>query len=181
MSDDAGLPLPHLVAAAADGDGAALELIVAEYHDDMVRVAMVVCGDPDVAQEAVASAWPKVWKKIRSLRAPESLRPWLVSIAANEARQQIRQRSRRRRWLPLLADSDRSASSETGPDERVDFMDLARALSRLSADDRELIALRYSAELSSQQIASVRRTSSSAIRHRLARVRDLLRQDLVDE
>src|SRR2546428_10070519 len=86
-----------VVARAASGDVAALEQIVARYHDDMTRVCVVVCGgDADLAQDAVQAAWPIVWRKLGTLRDPRHLRPWLVSVAANEARQLIRQRGRRR-------------------------------------------------------------------------------------
>ena len=51
-----------VVARAADGDELAFARIVAAHHDDMARVAFVVCGDVDLAQEAVQSAWPKAWR-----------------------------------------------------------------------------------------------------------------------
>jgi hypothetical protein len=38
---------------AIAGDADALTRIVATYHDDMARVAFVVCGDQDVARDAV--------------------------------------------------------------------------------------------------------------------------------
>ncbi len=83
------------VALAAAGDEAAFARIVQAHHDDMTRVCFVICGDLDVADEAVQAAWPIVWRKLGSLRDPSRLRPWLVSIAANEARQLIRRRRRR--------------------------------------------------------------------------------------
>src|ERR671916_3497578 len=87
-----------LVAAvrlAATGDEAAFTRIIEAHHDDMTKVAYVICGDLDVADEAVQAAWPIAWRKLRSLREPDRIRPWLVSIAANEARQLVR-RTRRR-------------------------------------------------------------------------------------
>ena len=39
------------------------------------------------SQDAVQAAWPIVWRKLRTLRDPAKLRPWLVTVAANEARQ----------------------------------------------------------------------------------------------
>src|SRR5512143_3374222 len=60
--------LPAVVARAADGDEIAFARLVAAHHDDMARVAYVICGDPDLAQEAVQRSWPKVWRKVGSLR-----------------------------------------------------------------------------------------------------------------
>ena len=41
------------VADAAAGDAAALARIVAAHHDDMARVCFVICGDLELAQDAV--------------------------------------------------------------------------------------------------------------------------------
>ena len=65
------------------------------HHEDMVRVAYLVSADLDVAHESVQSAWGLAWRRLHTLRDPELLRPWLVSIAANEARGLLRKRRRR--------------------------------------------------------------------------------------
>ena len=83
------------VARAAAGDESAFARIIEAHHDDMTRVCFVICGDLDIADEAVQAAWPIVWRKLGTLRDPGRLRPWLVSIAANEARQLVRRRRRR--------------------------------------------------------------------------------------
>ena len=83
------------VRLAAAGDTVAFARIVAAYHADMVRVAYVVAGgDQDLADDAVQAAWSIAWRKLGSLRDPERLKPWLVSVAANEARQLCRRRRR---------------------------------------------------------------------------------------
>jgi len=46
------------VAQAAAGDADALARIVGAHHDDMARICFVICGDPDLAQDAVQAAWP---------------------------------------------------------------------------------------------------------------------------
>src|SRR6187402_231806 len=122
-----------LVRRAADGDEAAFTRIVEAHHDDMLRVSFVVCGDADLADEAVAAAWLIAWRKLGDLREPDRLRPWLVSIAANEARQAIRRR--RRRGVVELAMPDPSADSGD-PARRAADIDLMNALSRLDPDDR---------------------------------------------
>jgi hypothetical protein len=120
--------LPGAVAQAAAGDEAAFARIIQAHHDDMTRVCFVICGDLDIADEAVQAAWPIVWRKLGSLREPERLRPWLVSIAANEARQLIRRR--RRRTVVELALTD-AATPGTDPAGHVGDLDLTNALARL--------------------------------------------------
>src|SRR5687767_5202194 len=83
-----------VVTEAADGDRAAFTELVATYHDDMIRLAMVITRDADLASDAAQAAWHQAWRKLRQLRDPDRVRPWLLSIAANEARQALRRRVR---------------------------------------------------------------------------------------
>jgi RNA polymerase sigma factor (sigma-70 family) len=85
-----------IVRLAAAGDTVAFARIVGAYHADMVRVAYVVSGgQQDVADDAVQAAWSAAWRKLGSLRDPQRLRQWLVSVAANEARQACRRQRHR--------------------------------------------------------------------------------------
>jgi RNA polymerase sigma factor (sigma-70 family) len=170
--------LAGAVALAAAGDEVAFARIVKAHHDDMTRVSFVICGDLDVADEAVQAAWPLVWRKLGSLREPERLRPWLVSIAANEARQLIRRR--RRRTVVELALTD-EATPGTDPAGHVGDLDLSNALARLDPDDRTLLALRYVAGFDSTELARATGRSPSGTRARLARLLARLRTELRDD
>ena len=76
-----------LMRLAAEGDEVAFARIVDAHHADMSSVCFVVTGgDAELAEEAVQSAWPIAWRKLDTVRDPERLRPWLISIAVNEAR-----------------------------------------------------------------------------------------------
>jgi RNA polymerase sigma factor (sigma-70 family) len=179
IDDDA---LRNAVARAVTGDEVAFARIVAAHHDDMARVAFVVCGDVELAQEAVQAAWQKAWAKLGSIRAADRLRPWLVSIAANEAKQLLR--SRRRRWLrETVIDDERSPSARLGPDPagRAAQLDLANALAGLEPDDRSLIALRYAAGLTSDEIGRAIGMTGGGVRARLARLLNRLREELQDD
>ncbi len=118
---------PTTVAEAAAGDPDALARIVRAHHDDMARVCFVICGDADLAQDAVQAAWPRAWRKLGTLRDPSRLRPWLVSIAANEARTQLRRRSGRVTELAI----DDVVASAPDPAMNAALLDLADAMRRL--------------------------------------------------
>jgi RNA polymerase sigma factor (sigma-70 family) len=170
------------VARAATGDEVAFARIVAAHHDDMARVAFVMCGDTELAQEAVQAAWQKAWTKLGSIRDADRLRPWLVSIAANEAKQLVR--SRHRRWLResvIEGDADVAARPGTDPASRAALLDLANALAGLDADERTLIALRYAAGLTSDEIGRAIGMTGGGVRARLARLLTRLRKELHDD
>lgn len=50
--------LAEAVALAWAGDETAFARIIQAHHDNMTRVCFVVCGDLDIADEAVQAAWP---------------------------------------------------------------------------------------------------------------------------
>jgi RNA polymerase sigma-70 factor (ECF subfamily) len=168
-----------LVSRAAAGEEAAFARIVEAHHDDMTRVCYVIAGDLDLADEAVQAAWAVAWRKLPSLREADRLRPWLVSVAANETRQLVRRR--RRRSVVELSVAEASVSVGADPATRTVDLDLANALARLDPDDRALLAMRYVAGFDSTELARATGRSPSGTRARLARLLDRLRTELRDD
>jgi RNA polymerase sigma-70 factor (ECF subfamily) len=165
------------VTLALDGDEAAFRWIVETHISAMTQVCFVVCGDREIADEAVAASWPIAWQKLSSLRDPSSLRPWLVTIAANQARQLAgRRRLRTLREIPV-----QDTEVATMPLDRAAQMDLANALNRLGPDDRALLALRYVAGLNATELARATGLTPSGTRARLARLLDRMRTELRDD
>ena len=70
MEDTNGLS--SALTLAAGGDQYAFGRIVAAHHDDMARVAYVVCRDVDLAQEAVQEAWSVAWRQLPSCASPSA-------------------------------------------------------------------------------------------------------------
>lgn len=177
LVDDA-LAVEWTVRSAATGDEVAFARLVAEHHASMARVAFVICGDAEMTLDAVQSAWAIAWRRLSALREPSQVRAWLVAIAANEARQVVRRRLR----APVVDVSpELTHEAARDPAESVDVVDLQRALRRLKADDRSLLAMRFAAGLDSFEIADQLGLSASGVRSRLARVLERLRDDLALE
>lgn len=166
------------VAEAMTGDVTAFARIVDAHHDDMARVCFVICGDQEMAQDAVQSAWPIAWTKLRTLRDPDRLQPWLVTIAAN----QVRQAMRRQRLRPIVEIEVADIGSSHGdPAARSDLTDLAAAMRRISPEDRTLLAMRYVAGFDATEIGQALRLSPSGVRSRLTRAAARLRSELGDD
>jgi hypothetical protein len=81
MTLEAGLA-DAIIERAARGDETAFARLVDAYHADLVRVAYVTCGDPDLAQDAAQAAWTIAWRKLGSVREPDRVKSWLVAVAA---------------------------------------------------------------------------------------------------
>jgi RNA polymerase sigma-70 factor, ECF subfamily len=166
-----------LVPFAAAGEEAAFTRLVDAFHADMARLAYVVCGgNRELAEDAVQSAWTVAWSRLGTLREPERIRSWLLSVTANEARQCLR---RQRRPTFGLEFADERASVDD-PYPSAAALDVADALGRLKAEERVLVGLRYAAGMDSAEIGAVLGLSASGVRSRLDRLLDRLRAELDD-
>jgi len=169
-------PVAATVELAGEGDEAAFARLVEAYHGDMARVAFVACGDRELVEDAVQSAWLVAWRKLHSLRDPERVRPWLLSVTVNETRQLVR----RRRGPVVELDLEVPGDPRGDPSSSIERLDLRRALAHLSPDDRALLAMRYVADLGSDELGRAVGTSASTARTRLCRIVDRLRKELRD-
>jgi RNA polymerase sigma factor (sigma-70 family) len=167
------------LAAAARGDQTAFTSIVLAHHEDLRRICVVVVGDAAIADDAVEAAWAIAWRKLHTVRDPARLRPWLASIAVNEARQLVRSR-RRRAIVELRVDSVPEPAGGQDPGATVARLDLRAALARLGPDDRALLAMRYVAGFDSNEIGHATGRSASGTRARLARLLGRLEKELHD-
>ncbi len=169
-------PQRSIVERAIAGDEVAFARIVAAHHGDMARIAYFVCGDLDVAEEAEQSAWAVAYRRLKDLRDPERLRPWLMSVAANEARQIAR--SRRRRAVRELAVADPTRPADV---DHAAMIDLADALGRLDPTDRAIVGLRFIGGFESAEIGQAMGMTATGVRVRLHRLLERLRKDLGDD
>lgn len=146
-----GTQAGELVQAAATGDESAFIELVSRHHQDMLRVADVICRDPALAEDAAQAAWAIAWRRMGDVKDPTQIRGWLVAVAANEARRTMRSRRPIIREISV-GDVELAGLPDRGPEPLADGIameDLRRVLATLDATDRALIALRYVAELSS--------------------------------
>jgi RNA polymerase sigma-70 factor (ECF subfamily) len=155
---DAG---PAAVERAGAGDELAFAELVEAYHHDMLRVAYVVLADASLAEDAAQAAWINAWRNLKQLRDPNKVRAWLLAITTNEARQLSRRQRRSH-------DEMESVASASIADPAL--LDLARALARLSNNERRLLSLKFVGGLSSDEIGVALGVSANAVRHRLMRL-----------
>jgi RNA polymerase sigma-70 factor (ECF subfamily) len=170
----------ELLARAQVGEREAFTELVERHHPELVRIAFAVTGDLDAARDAAQLAWIKAWQRLPSVREPDRLRAWLIAIAANEARQRLRsdRRRRLREIAPATADDglDESRTDVTAPEQ----LDLRDAFVLLPPGDRSLLAMRYLAGLTAEEIGAATGLTASGVRSRLSRLIARLREDLHD-
>jgi RNA polymerase sigma factor (sigma-70 family) len=179
MAQAAGKELRGVIASAAAGDEVAFARIVAAYHEDMRRVCVFVTRDEALADDAVQSAWVIAWRKLDSIREPERIRPWLVSVAVNEAKKLLK-KSRRRAEAEVVTDVAHLAGGRD-PATGIDSLDALAAMDSLDPEDRALLAMRYAVGFDATELSAAIGLTPSGTRTRLERLLARLRQELSDE
>ena len=166
----------ELLARARSGEREAFTQLVEQHHTELVRIAYAITGDLDAARDSAQLAWIKAWQRLPSVREPGRLRAWLIAIAANEARQHLR--AHRRRRVREIAPPPEDDLPGHNTITSADRLDLGAALVRLDPADRGLLAMRYLAGLSADEIGVATGLTASGVRSRLSRLIARLREDL---
>ncbi|MBV8301210.1 MAG: sigma-70 family RNA polymerase sigma factor [Candidatus Dormibacteraeota bacterium] len=157
--------------AVADVDTEAEALFAAQLKAVLEAAFRLVrsCGaSPDEAADIIQDASIRAWRHRNQRRG--DFRPWFLTIAYHEARRP------RRRWLTLPAFWVRDDSVV---DEPPLSSELAASMRRLSRRHRLALSLRYSADLSTADVARVLGCSEPAAKQLLLRAREGLRTALM--
>ena len=154
----------ELVTSAVGGDVEAFELLLDPLWDPAHRLAFSMLGEQQSAEDAVQEAALKAWRNVRRLRPDtQTLRPWFLTIVANQCRSM-----RRSPWWRVvrLAEPPERTSLDGDADRRLE---LERALRVLPYDQRLSLALRYFLDLPMDEVAAVLRISVPAAKSRVRR------------
>lgn len=132
------------------------------HHRDLVRLATLLVDDQGSAEEAVQDAYVALAR--RGAAGVDDPGAYLRTAVLNNARSALRKRRVRRRHLRSV-ERDRSAP---GADQAVLLDDDARrvlaALDQLSERQREVLVLRYWADLSEAEIAASLGISAGSVK-----------------
>lgn len=126
------------------------------------------------AADVMAETMLVAWRRIDEVPRGDDARLWLYGVARRVLANHRRAFRRRERLGQRLRDT--VARVSIVPPERGDELDeLSRALGRLTTDERELILLASWEGLDSNEMATLLGVSSGAVRVRLHRARNRLR------
>jgi len=172
---------PDLIARARQGDEASWETLVRQHQEAAFRLAYLLVGDADEAEDVAQEAFIRAYRALERFDAARPFRPWLLSIAANLARN--RRRSVGRYWAALnrllRAEPERITNA---PDrvaqlsaQQMEAQALWQAVRRLDEPDQQVIYLRYFLEMSEAEAAGTLRIPPGTVKSRLHRALKRLR------
>jgi RNA polymerase sigma-70 factor (sigma-E family) len=174
----AGLPgaaTSGSAAPAATGQAAdkAVTVMYRAHYAGLVRLAAVLVGDVATAEDVVQDSFIAMHRAWRRLRDTGKALPYLRRSVINRSRSVLRYRVIADRQFPMLAPE--LPSAEDSALAVVRRSSVLAALSMLPSRQREVMVLRYYADLSEAQIAAALGISKGAVKSHTARAKDSLR------
>ena len=184
MSDILDSLIDTHLPAAARGDREAYGRIVAGCQTTVTSIALAIVRDvpasEDIAQEAFLSAW----QNLRKLNNPASFLPWLRQITRNLARDHLRAQHLRANpatdveaLIATLADPHPGPAEQLATDQERAVA--AGVIDALPEESREVLLLYYREGQSSRQVAGLLGLQDAAVRKRLSRAREKVREELL--
>jgi RNA polymerase sigma-70 factor (ECF subfamily) len=175
----------ELIARARSGDVTAYESIVRRYQDVAVRTAYLICPETD-ADDAVQEAFLKAFDALPRFREGAPIRPWLLRIVANEARNRRRSAGRRHGLALRAADAEAPFQrTAPGPEQIVmaaeERSELLAAVNSLRDDDREVLGARFLLDLTEAETSEALGIPRGTVKSRTSRALGRLREALGGE
>jgi len=156
---------------------------VRRYQDVAIRTAHLVCPETD-ADDAVQDAFLKAYDALPRFREGAPLRPWLLRIVTNEARNRRRSAGRRQGLALRAAAREPRDAAVPGPEATViaaeASAELLAALNTLRDDDREVLGARFLLDLSEAETAEALGLPRGTVKSRTSRALARLREAFAD-
>lgn len=152
---------------ADSADGAAL---FAEHREGLTRYLTRIVGQPETARDLTQEVFVRVTRAGVPDDDGGGRRAWVFKIARNLALNHMRDRQRQPNTTSMV-DVARNGTQELS-------VAVHQALNALDDIDRDIFLLRESAGLSYEDIAATCDLSADAVRNRLHRARQQLREHL---
>ncbi len=171
MSDDAA-DVQRVLA----GDVDAYAALVDRYYDRCARFAVRMLGNRDDAEDALQATFLRAYRALHRYQERDRFSAWLYRILANQCRSIAARRAHRERVFvreeAVLLNAPDRGGGWTGEDD--DFVQ--HVLSELDPLLREAFLLKYIEELSYEEMSEMTGVGVSALKMRVKRACDRLRE-----
>lgn len=166
-----------VVRAVLSGNDRDFALLVDRYHARCLRVATHLLSDSDLAEDAVQEAFVRAYRHLGSYRERDRFGAWLLRIVINQCRTNATKESRFVRFGDEQTAALNNATGIQPGQQTVESVELAHlqktelahALQQLAPEQREAVVLRFSEEMSYEEIATLTGVGVSALKMRVKR------------
>jgi RNA polymerase sigma-70 factor (ECF subfamily) len=166
------------------GDRDALRRIYQKYKDDLLRLAIALLNDVNLAEDVVNDSFVTFTQSMGELRLRGNLKSFLTTCIVNQARNV--HRARRRKRTVGLDRAGQVQSGSNGPEQSAIFNEqyqkLGDAMTKLPYEQREIVILHLQNDAKFRQIAKLQNISVNTAKSRyyygLDKLRTLLNSRL---
>jgi RNA polymerase sigma-70 factor (ECF subfamily) len=181
-------PDDELIAEVRSGRSAAFAELASRYRGRVERLCRRFFSDPDAVQDLAQESFIRAFAGFPTYRAEMPFLGWLRAIVANVCYDELRRRRRRpedliadfsgpeANWIQLVNDATPEEIVRAA-EERREAHDLAhKLLDSLRPEDRMVMVLRESEELSIGEVAKIMGWSEAKVKIRAFRARQFMRK-----
>lgn len=176
----------ELVRKTLAGDDSAFAMLESRYNARLLSYAFSKTGNREDAQDIVQEAFFEAYQGLRKLERPEKFSGWIYVIASRLITKAYRKREKQVAFTPISHGEDTADSIEVASalvhrrtEQNEDFTDLldelVTAIDRLPKSLRKPLRL-WLADMSYKEISQDLDITENAVKRRLARVRNKLRE-----
>ncbi len=158
------------------GDVEAYRILVERYRRAYGRYAVALLRDPDAAADAVQEAFIRAYEGLASCREPDRFGAWFFRILQNQCRNAL---ARRKETVDVAGVELPGRDRTDGGAERTELAEaLEVALAALTPEQREAFVLKHVEGRSYEEMAGMLGVGVDALKMRVHRARDALREKL---
>ena len=166
----------QIVERVLAGNVEAFATLVERYRDRCARYAMHMLGNREDAEEVLQDAFVRAYRSLARCEDPDRFGAWLFRILVNRIRTAGARRARRAKTF-LSDDAALVAASTEHPAEQQAWREeIDRALAQLRPEQREAFLLKYAEGLGYDEMAELTGVGVSALKMRVMRASDRLRE-----
>ncbi|HUE94993.1 RNA polymerase sigma factor SigX [Pseudomonas sp.] len=158
----------------------AYEELMRRYQRTLFNVCARYLGSERDADDVCQEVMLKVLYGLKNFEGKSKFKTWLYSITYNECITQYRKERRKRRLIDALSLDPLEEAAEDKTQKVEERNGLDRWLVHVNPIDREILVLRFVAELEFQEIADIMHMGLSATKMRYKRALDRLREKFSD-
>lgn len=165
-----------VIESAKNGDERSMSEIFQYYKDYVMRSSFIYLHRLDEAEDVTENVFLKVFTNLKSFNMEKDFRPWLSRIIMNECHNYYHKNRGE------YSNSDEMIDLIANTDESFETVKLIRdCIKNLSPGDREVIMMRFFQELTLEEIAAILKTSVGAVKVRIHRsvnkLKELVKND----
>lgn len=165
-----------IIAEVLSGNREAFAVLVDKYKSGLYRLLLGLGANHQDAQDLTQETFINAYQKLRDHEVHSSFTSWLYAIAINRFRSFKRRKAFGFVGSSMFQEKDQSPTPEEQYMRKEDELEMQKKLSKLPERYRIVLLLRYTNELTYEEISAITGMSMHQVKNRLFRARQKLKK-----